>query len=70
MGGFSKKDASRATGDSTKMVSQAWHDARDAASATGQLVERGVSKLADGGAVSWALHTVFKAVGMIGGGKK
>lgn len=69
MGGFTKKDAAELTGESVKRVSETWHECRNTAAAAGELVERGISKLADGGPISWALHSVFKAVGMIGGGK-
>lgn len=40
MGKYSKEDASKDTGDSTKQVSSAWHDARETASKEGNLKER------------------------------
>jgi len=70
MGKWTEKDTSAWSGDSGSKVASAFHDARNAASSAGELVERGVSKLADGGPVSWALHGVFKAAEMIGSALK
>ncbi len=44
---FSKKDAAILTDANLKAVSRAWHDARDAAQALGELPERAAGKARD-----------------------
>ncbi len=59
---FSEKDAARLTGANSKAVARAWHDARDAAQAIGELPERAASKARDtlhSHGIKHALDTVY-----------
>ncbi len=41
---YDKTDAAKDTGTSTSKVSEAWHDAREAAQKSGELPERAANK--------------------------
>lgn len=67
MSKWSKKDTSKYTGDSTRKVSRAEHDARNHAAGSGHLEERNRNKVRDspnGG----LLYEILKNIGF--GGRK
>ncbi|MBU4224023.1 hypothetical protein KJ934_02280 [Patescibacteria group bacterium] len=63
MSKYSKEDAARDTGVSTKEVSKTWHEARNDASRNGFLSERNANKVRDSESGS-TLYNIFKKVGL------
>lgn len=68
MSKWTPKDTSKATGDSTSKVSEAFHQARNDAAASNELSERNISKVSDS-EVGPSLQKTFQEAGLVGSGK-